>query len=73
MKGKGLLLLGLLVSGFLIVYLNLARKKVMVKQVNTSLEVPVNKAEEVPEAINNQLEKDLIKTQEEREGAMPVE
>ena len=45
----------------------------MVKQVNTSLEVPVNKAEEVPEAINNQLEKDLIKTQEEREGAMPVE
>lgn len=73
MKGKGLLLLGLLVIGFLIVYLNLARKKVMVKQMNTSLEVPANNAEEVPEAIKNQLEKDLIKTQEEREGAMPVE
>lgn len=73
MKGKGLLLLGLLVSGFLVIYLNLAKKQVMVKKINTSLELPVKNTEEVPVAIKNQLEKDLNKRQEEGERAMPVE
>lgn len=66
MKGKGLLLLGLLIVISVIGYLNLAQRKALIKNVNSSLSTPIKNPAEVPGAIKNQIEENLKQSQAEQ-------
>ncbi|MBC7537266.1 MAG: hypothetical protein H7281_00475 [Bacteriovorax sp.] len=73
MKKSGLLLLGLLLVVFIVVFLNLKQRKAMVKNMNTSLNIPIKNSEELPVAVKNQIEENLKQSNSEQDKNMPNE
>ena len=73
MKGTGLIFLGLLIALGIVGYLNLVHKKAMMTKVNSSLSVPVKSSDAIPEAVKNQIDQDLNKSQKDLDNNMPDE
>jgi hypothetical protein len=73
MKRSGLLLLGLLLVVFIVGFLNLKQRKIMVKKVNTSLNIPIKNSEEIPVAVKNQIDENLKQSKADQDKNIPTE
>ena len=67
MKGKGLLLLTLLMTAAIVGYLNLTQKKTMMKNVSGQLTTPVKNSDDIPAAVKNQLEENMKESEQRLE------
>ena len=71
MKGKGLLLLILLIAILIIGYLNIIQRNTILKKTSETLSAPIRKSEEIPNAVKNQVEDNLQQAQNIQEKNIP--